>query len=248
MKMWENSKSTHSRKYILLNRYMNENCRIDAQSTDLHVPEEQCAKSFPRSNVGSCDNSDDNAGQTEEKCNIKIHDTISTNSSASILDAANKCEVVCPGTKNEFDDQNISEMITRSTRSTSSWQQPSSQTRRNYRKRHISCSMGCDKIKCKVCLAPASIYVQYGATACFACRAFFRRSVFRSLYTSYTCYCIHACDNIRMCVMSPDKRNNCKKCRFERCLHIGMQTRLVLTEEQLDTRFNKPREEKKMTL
>ena len=41
--------------------------------------------------------------------------------------------------------------------------------------------------KCQVCTAPAAKHIHYGATTCFSCRAFFRRSIQTSQSRNYVC-------------------------------------------------------------
>jgi len=74
---------------------------------------------------------------------------------------------------------------------------------------------------CGVCGSPATDVQHYGATACYSCRAFFRR-------------CIGAGKEYRNCSRKTDRcvvdavnRTNCKKCRFQKCLKVGMKPEKV---------------------
>ena len=90
--------------------------------------------------------------------------------------------------------------------------------------------------KCKVCLAQAARHVHYGATTCYSCKAFFRRSIQLGAAFKYTC------QTQGNCVMLPNTRKSCQRCRFDRCLSIGMKPDKVLTEKQRAKRFRKVRQ------
>ncbi|VDQ06366.1 unnamed protein product, partial [Trichobilharzia regenti] len=55
----------------------------------------------------------------------------------------------------------------------------------------------------------------YGAYSCDGCKGFFRRSVRRK--HSYTCR------HKRSCIVTKDKRNQCRFCRFRKCFRVGMK-------------------------
>ena len=90
--------------------------------------------------------------------------------------------------------------------------------------------------KCKVCLAQAARHVHYGSTTCYSCKAFFRRSIQLGAAFKYTC------QTQGNCVMLPNTRKSCQRCRFDRCLAIGMKPDRVLTEKQRAKRFRKVRQ------
>ena len=91
--------------------------------------------------------------------------------------------------------------------------------------------------QCKVCFKPtAGHYKFYGARVCHSCRAFFRRSVQGNNSDSFVC------DAIGCCSIDSKSWKSCKKCRFEKCLAIGMQTAWVLTVPERKIR-NSIREE-----
>ena len=79
--------------------------------------------------------------------------------------------------------------------------------------------------KCKVCGASAGKHNYYGARCCISCRGFFRRSVQSNHYKSFDC-------KVSNCVVDVKTRKNCKKCRFDKCLRIGMRINWVLTDEE----------------
>ena len=78
---------------------------------------------------------------------------------------------------------------------------------------------------CKVCERPkATKYNHYGATnICGSCRAFFMRASQSDLYKTF----FHAFE----CVINAQNRRSCKKCRFEKCLAVGMKVSYVRTLE-----------------
>ena len=95
-----------------------------------------------------------------------------------------------------------------------------------------------DTKKCQVCSAPAAKHVHYGATTCFSCRAFFRRSIQTSQSRNYVCR------RQGNCKILPDTRKGCQKCRLDACLKIGMKPGWVLNEDERARRFRKQRQKK----
>lgn len=79
---------------------------------------------------------------------------------------------------------------------------------------------------CKVCERPkATKYNHYGATnICGSCRAFFMRASQSDLYKTF----FHAFE----CVINAQNRRSCKKCRFEKCLDVGMKVSYVKTTDE----------------
>jgi len=84
---------------------------------------------------------------------------------------------------------------------------------------------------CEACQAPATKYVNFGATACDSCRAFFRRAIRTSHYRDFVC------QKKGNCKISPSTRKGCQKCRLEKCFNIGMKKSLVLSKDQRLKRF-----------
>merc|ERR1711892_168805 len=72
---------------------------------------------------------------------------------------------------------------------------------------------------CSVCGDPASTIQHYGATVCYSCRAFFKRSVVSGKVFS-VCY-----SNCSL-TLGPSQKS-CKKCRFDSCLQVGMKPESV---------------------
>ncbi|KAK7504285.1 hypothetical protein BaRGS_00004589, partial [Batillaria attramentaria] len=66
---------------------------------------------------------------------------------------------------------------------------------------------------CRVCGDLAN-GVHFGVFTCEGCKKFFRRGL--KEHTSYVC---RGCKN---CQLNPRNRNNCRYCRFEKCLTVGM--------------------------
>lgn len=80
---------------------------------------------------------------------------------------------------------------------------------------------------CKVCGAPAGKHIYYGARTCISCRGFFRRSVQSRQFKAFACI-----STLLSCPVDSKSRKSCKKCRFEKCLEIGMKVSWVLSEEE----------------
>jgi len=74
---------------------------------------------------------------------------------------------------------------------------------------------------CGVCGSPATDVQHYGATACYSCRAFFRRCI--GTGKEYKT-CSRKTDR---CVVDAVNRTNCKKCRLQKCLKVGMKPEKV---------------------
>ena len=81
---------------------------------------------------------------------------------------------------------------------------------------------------CKVCKSPkATNHNYYGASSvCQSCRGFFMRSVQSELYKVFCQF--HA----KNCEINSKNRKSCKKCRFEKCLQVGMKTSYVKSIEE----------------
>ena len=77
---------------------------------------------------------------------------------------------------------------------------------------------------CSVCLIKnVKVGKHYGAVTCYSCRAFFRRSQDRKRPLR--------CKLSNSCEIGPDIGKSCPKCRYEKCLEVGMQPHLVLNEQ-----------------
>ena len=87
-----------------------------------------------------------------------------------------------------------------------------------------------DTEKCIVCGAAAARHVHYGATTCFSCRAFFRRSFHNGIARQYIC------KKENSCIITEKTRKYCQKCRIQKCLDAGMKSSGVLTEDERSQR------------
>lgn len=107
-----------------------------------------------------------------------------------------------------------------------------------------------DAKSCSVCGDRAN-YCFYGALACDSCRSFFRRSVLKPrrnplcILSNSTCATSTSCsstsaENVKenSCVINVNTRRDCVKCRFEKCLKVGMKKNLVCiaTKEALKSK------------
>jgi len=76
---------------------------------------------------------------------------------------------------------------------------------------------------CVVCGDAATGYRFYGASSvCYSCRIFFRRIVSSDL--KFTCNSIEKANN---CTINKVTRSHCKKCRYDKCLSVGLLPYLV---------------------
>jgi len=76
---------------------------------------------------------------------------------------------------------------------------------------------------CVVCGDTATAYRFYGAASvCYSCRIFFRRVV--SSDQKLSCNSI---DKTEKCAIDKVTRSHCKKCRYEKCLSVGLLPYLV---------------------
>ncbi len=80
------------------------------------------------------------------------------------------------------------------------------------------------KVRCAVCEDLANDHIHYGATTCYSCRAFFRRSV-----TSTAKY---VCSKSGNCEVNRETRKQCQACRLAKCYSSGMKPSWVMTEDE----------------
>eukprot|EP00094_Tigriopus_californicus_P006619 TCALIF_06374-PA protein Name:"Similar to Hr39 Nuclear hormone receptor FTZ-F1 beta (Drosophila melanogaster)" AED:0.57 eAED:0.57 QI:0/0/0/0.5/1/1/2/0/509 len=71
----------------------------------------------------------------------------------------------------------------------------------------------------------------YGAYSCFSCRAFFRRSHENTRNPDFICRKNGECD------IQLNKRKKCRKCRYDRCVEIGMRQDRILDDSAKKKRF-----------
>lgn len=87
---------------------------------------------------------------------------------------------------------------------------------------------------CSVCAGPTeTFHLNYGASTCFSCRAFFRRAIEKTRNPNFVCKKMGNCD------IKLENRKSCRKCRFELCIKAGMKTGFVLDDGQKKVRFRK---------
>ncbi|KHJ88538.1 zinc finger, C4 type [Oesophagostomum dentatum] len=68
--------------------------------------------------------------------------------------------------------------------------------------------------KCEICESPTARSIHFGARACKACAAFFRRTVALNV--------VYECKEPTPCVIHYEKRMACKKCRYDKCIAAKM--------------------------
>ncbi len=75
-------------------------------------------------------------------------------------------------------------------------------------------------VLCEVCRSPSEGYCYFRTiVTCSSCRAFFNRSVKNNAHALYVCVNV-SCD--KQCSIDSGSWRSCKKCRFDRCLQVGM--------------------------
>uniref|UniRef100_A0A914YHL1 Nuclear receptor domain-containing protein n=1 Tax=Panagrolaimus superbus TaxID=310955 RepID=A0A914YHL1_9BILA len=86
--------------------------------------------------------------------------------------------------------------------------------------------------ECKVCSAEMeSNHRRYGAPSCNACAAFFQRSI--KIHKEFVC------ENSDQCLIEPSKQGKqCLKCRFSKCLQMGMISREYIRAQKESTKLN----------
>ena len=74
-------------------------------------------------------------------------------------------------------------------------------------------------------------HLHYGGICCYSCRAFFRRAHQNTKRPNFEC------KSGGNCQITVKNRRKCQKCRYEKCVNIGMDPRWVLTSDQKKVRF-----------
>ena len=92
---------------------------------------------------------------------------------------------------------------------------------------------------CEICFYPPNKsdkhYTHYGAICCFSCKAFFRRTVRDNLSPKFVCKKNKTCD------FSLVDRASCRKCRYEKCLEVGLNPKKVLIDDKERKKFTHPK-------
>lgn len=94
--------------------------------------------------------------------------------------------------------------------------------------------------ECQICQDPAIRHLHYGAITCFSCKAFFRRTSQSKAYQKFMCKSTGECNVLHKL------RKKCRKCRYEKCIRVGMKPSLVLSDEEKIKRFKKSLSKKAM--
>ena len=88
---------------------------------------------------------------------------------------------------------------------------------------------------CQICqeTSKKKHQMSYGCRACFSCKAFFRRAHAHTKTPSFVC------KNQDQCEVTVKTKRSCQKCRYALCIGSGMKPELVLTKDQIISRFRK---------
>jgi len=87
--------------------------------------------------------------------------------------------------------------------------------------------------RCGVCNAPASGR-HYNGTTCEGCKGFFRRIVINDV--KYSC----KTGKYNCLIQETNRRKCCKKCRYEKCLSIGMEREMCLPRSHVRRQLEEP--------
>ena len=98
-------------------------------------------------------------------------------------------------------------------------------------------SIPMDKEKvCQICgqvnKTQGKHYYHYGAIACYGCKSFFRRTTNKKSYLKFTCVNGTPCPTYDYA-----QWHRCSKCRYKKCLEVGMNPKLVLSYNQRVTLY-----------
>ncbi len=87
---------------------------------------------------------------------------------------------------------------------------------------------------CSICGEDTgNFHLNYGASACYSCRAFFRRAIQKDRNPNF------ACKRGGGCEITTKTRRSCQKCRYDLCLAAGMRSDAVMKDEEKEIRFKK---------
>lgn len=67
----------------------------------------------------------------------------------------------------------------------------------------------------------------------FSCKAFFRRAIQNEVWSEFICRANNDCE------IGLQSRKHCQKCRYDRCIKVGMKPGWVLSKVERQRRFNK---------
>jgi hypothetical protein len=84
---------------------------------------------------------------------------------------------------------------------------------------------------CAICSEDTgNFHLNYGASACYSCRAFFRRAIQKDRNPNFICKRGGGCE------ITVKSRRSCQKCRYELCLEAGMKTDAVMKDDEKQSR------------
>ncbi len=75
---------------------------------------------------------------------------------------------------------------------------------------------------CAACNGPSEGVRSFGAVVCMSCRQFFIRSTKNSSHQKFACQRVGPNINRSSCYVNSKSWKSCQKCRFDRCLKVGM--------------------------
>ncbi|PSN57642.1 hypothetical protein C0J52_05416 [Blattella germanica] len=75
--------------------------------------------------------------------------------------------------------------------------------------------------------------LHFGGLSCDSCKAFFRRSVQSGAFRGFSC------SRLGGCILTITTRRSCQKCRFMKCVSVGMEPDWVLSEQKRHSQQNK---------
>lgn len=96
--------------------------------------------------------------------------------------------------------------------------------RTNFNKACLICG---EKLNC--------IQYNYGAQSCYNCGKFFSQSVLAK--KRYWLMCEKFAKANKMCLINEQSRSRCKKCRYWKCLQVGMQPETVRNQGKIKVRL-----------
>ena len=97
---------------------------------------------------------------------------------------------------------------------------------KNEEKAKLKESIDIHSVPCAICSASSSGY-HFGVITCEGCKGFFRRTTQQKMANNYVCEGNGA--NTGLCDVTSQAGRRCKKCRFDKCLSLGMSLAAVRT-------------------
>uniref|UniRef100_A0A4W3GVK2 Nuclear receptor subfamily 1, group I, member 2 n=1 Tax=Callorhinchus milii TaxID=7868 RepID=A0A4W3GVK2_CALMI len=80
---------------------------------------------------------------------------------------------------------------------------------------------------CRVCMDKATGY-HFNVMTCEGCKGFFRRAVKSNIR--------YSCPFQNSCVITKNSRRQCQACRLKRCLEIGMNKEMIMSDKAVEER------------